>query len=319
MKLMHPGLLEMPATDYHAHKALGHSSLLKLLRSPAHYQEYINTTHEASAAQAFGTAVHAAILEPAVFEGEYVVFDEAQLVGTLQSVDDYKAAADALGIKVGKMKKDDLKVAIKATDTESKFKFRDDAIAELYAGKIVLDIDQMASIQAIKRNISNHAGASLRLARGHAELSGFWIDQETGVECKIRPDFLVLDSEGSIVAILDVKTTRDASMSGFVKSVVNFGYDVQAAYYTDGLKQIIGREVPFLFLAIENDGPHSVALYRADSEMLEAGRKKYRAGLLTKKWCEDNQVWPGYQSGDEEELISLPRWAVAGAAAYDIE
>lgn len=319
MKLEHPGLLEMPAADYHANSALGHSALLKLLRSPAHYQEYVTTPHEATAAMAFGTALHAAVLEPDAFVAEYAVFDESLLEGTLQSLDDYKAAAEALGIKVGKMKKDEIKAAVKAADVESKFKFREDEIARLYEGKTILTAEQMTAIQVIQANISKHAGASRRLANGASELSGFWVDPETGVQCKIRPDWLVMDETGEIVAILDVKTTKDSSIGGFSKSIANFGYDVQAAYYTDGLKQIIGKEVPFLFLAVENDGPHNVALYRADPEMLEVGRKKVRAGLMLMQWCQQSGQWPGYQPGGEEELISLPVWAVKGASAYDME
>ena len=319
MKLEHPGLLEMPAADYHATKALGHSALLKLLRSPAHYQEYVTTPHEATAAMSFGTALHAAVLEPDAFVAEYAIFNETLLEGSLQSADDYKAAAEALGIKVSKMKKDEIKEAIKAADTESKFKFREDVTAELYQGKIILTPEQMDAIQTITGNISKHFRAAKHLSRGVAERSAFWQDAETGVLCKCRPDWLVEDESGQIVAILDVKTTKDSSIGGFSKSIANFGYDVQAAYYTDGLKSVIGKELPFLFLAVESDAPHNVALYRADPEMMEVGRKKCRAGLMLMKWCQESGQWPGYQPGGEEELISLPVWAVKGAAAYDME
>jgi hypothetical protein len=319
MKLEHPGLLAMPSDDYHANQSLGHSALLKLLRSPAHYREYVTTTHEPTAAMAFGTALHAAVLEPDVFGSEYAVFDETLLDGALQTIDDYKVAAEALAVKVGKMRKDEIKAAIKAADVESRFKFREDEIARLYGGKTILSAEQMTAIQSIQVNISKHAGAARRLANGASEMSGFWVDSETGVQCKIRPDWLAMDEAGEIVAILDVKTTKDSSIGGFGKSVANLGYDVQAAYYTDGLREIIGKEVPFLFLAVESDSPHNVALYRADPEMLEVGRKKYRAGLMLMKWCQESGQWPGYQPGGEEELISLPAWAVKGAASYDME
>lgn len=319
MKMQHPGLLVMPAADYHRSDALGHSALLKLLRSPEHYQSYITTPHEGTAAMAFGTALHAAVLEPDAFAAEYAVFDESLLEGTLQSLDDYKAAAEALGIKTGKMKKDEIKSAVKAADIESRFKFRDDVQAELNKGKIVLSTEHMAAITTIQSKISKHPGASRRLAHGVAELSGFWVDPETGVNCKFRPDWLVMNEQGEIEAILDVKSTKDASIAGFSKSIANYGYDVQAAYYTDGLKQIIGKEVPFLFLAIENDAPYSVAMYRADQQMLDIGRKKYRAGLAIMQWCQREQQWPGYQTTDEEESISLPFWSVKGAAAFEME
>ena len=245
MKIEHPGLIVMPAADYHADPALGHSALIKILRSPAHYLEYRNAKHEPTPAMEFGTALHAAILEPESFSAEYAVFDETLLTGTLQSAEDYKAAAEKCGIKVGKMKKEEIKEAIKASAMASEFKFRDDVSAEIYANKIDLKVEDMAAIKAIQINVSKHFGAASRLVHGYAEMSVFWQDPATGVQCKCRPDFLVLNAENKVVAIVDVKSTRDASNGGFSKAIANYGYDVQAAYYTDGLKQAIGYEVPF--------------------------------------------------------------------------
>lgn len=282
MKMSHPGLLEMPAADYHASAALGHSSLLKLLRSPEHYQYYRNTPHEPTSSMALGTAVHAAILEPEKFQQEFVVspkFDRRT--------------------KEGK---------------EKAAEFEESAI-----GKTLIDESTFAIVQQMVSKVSQHSGASKRLARGAAELSGFWTCPETGVQCKFRPDWLVMNEFGEVEAILDVKTTKDASIAGFSKSIANFNYDVQAAFYSDGLKQILGKEVPFLFLAVESDAPHSVAMYQADQQMLEIGRKKYRAGLMLMNWCQENKQWPGYQTTDEVDVISLPVWSVKGAAAFDIE
>lgn len=42
----------------------------------------------------------------------------------LQSLDDFKSAASELGIKVGKMKKEEIKDAIKAADIELRFVFQ---------------------------------------------------------------------------------------------------------------------------------------------------------------------------------------------------
>jgi hypothetical protein len=46
-------------------------------------------------------------------------------------------------------------------------------------------------------------------------------------------------------------------------------------------------ELPFLFVAVEKEAPHAVAVYRADPEVIEVGRKKYRAALQLLKWCQD--------------------------------
>jgi hypothetical protein len=433
-------LLEMPAEAYHAHPAVGHTGLVKVSRSPAHFKEYRDNPPEPTPAKAFGHAIHAAILEPAVFQSQYAVFDESLLVGilqslddykvtatvlgikfdalnkdelkaaikaadtesrfrfrddvqaelnalaqerltaTLQSLDDYKAAAAALGIDTARMKKDELKAAIQAADsesrfrfredvqaemaelsqerlagalqslddfkaaaaalgvrydalnkdeiraaikvadTESRFRFREDEIARIYDGMSMLTLDQMIAIQGMQASIAWHAGATRLLTSGMAELSAFWVDEETGVHCKCRPDFLALKpgtewQADNLLGIVDVKSCCDASVEGFGRSIATYGYDVQAAYYQDGIYQITGLRLPFYFLAIEKDAPNAVAVYRASEAMIEVGRKKYRAALQLMHWCGEHGYWPGYQPSGEIEDISLPGWA----ANFDLE
>ena len=303
------GLLSMSAEAYHGNKdAVGHSSLVRIMRSPAHFQEYVTNPPQPSAAMAFGTAVHSAVLEPAAFASEYAVFDESQLDGSLQSLDDFKSAASELGIKVGKMKKEEIKDAIKAADIESRFVFREDAIARLYEGKQILTPTMMLAIHSIQASISHHEGASRLLRHGMAEMSGFWTDHESGLHCKCRPDWLVMADE-TITGIVDVKTCADASADTFARSIASFGYDLQAAFYQDGLKALTGKALPFYFIAVEKDGPHATAAYRASDEMIETGRAKYRGALQLLRWCRDNNRWPAYQPNGEIETIELPRWA----------
>lgn len=309
MQMENVGLLSMTADQYHGNKeAVGHSGLVKLMRSPAHYQEYVTNPPEPTSVMAFGTALHMALLEPAVFASVYAVFDETKLEGTLQSMDDYRAAAEALGIKVGRMKKDEVKAAIKAADVESRFIFREDAIAKLYGGKQILEQDQMLAIQSIQASISRHTGAARLLSSGLAEMSGFWVDTETGINCKCRPDWLVMAGE-TVTGIVDLKTCCDASADGFARAVVTLGYDLQAAYYQDGIKALTGRTLPFYFIAVEKTAPYATAVYKASDEVIETGRAKYRGALQLLKWCRENNQWPAYQPSGEIEEINLPRWA----------
>ncbi|MBA3031615.1 MAG: PD-(D/E)XK nuclease-like domain-containing protein [Gammaproteobacteria bacterium] len=309
MKMENVGLLSMSSEQYHSNKeAVGHSGLVKLMRSPAHYQEYVANPPEPTPAMAFGTALHMAVLEPAEFSSVYSVFDESRLEGTLQSLDDYKSAAEALSIKVGKMKKDEIKDAIKVADVDSRFMFREDAIARLYGGKQILQPTAMLSIQSIQASISRHTGAARLLSTGLAEMSGFWMDSETGIPCKCRPDWLVMAGEMT-TGIVDVKSCCDASAEGFARVIATMGYDLQAAYYQDGIKALTGRTLPFHFIAVEKDAPFATAVYKASDEMIEVGRAKYRGALQLLKWCRENDQWPAYQPSGVIEEIDLPRWA----------
>jgi hypothetical protein len=114
--------------------------------------------------------------------------------------------------------------------------------------------------------------------------------------------------EGIPVGILDVKSTLDASISGFARAIGKYGYDLQAAFYIDGVKAITGLTLPFYFLACEKNGPHAVAMYRASDEMVEDGRRKYRAALELLSWCRDTGQYPSYQPFGDVEVINLSKW-----------
>ena len=419
----------LPNAEYHAGEEISHSGIVQLLKSPEHYLQYKKGSRAPTTAMEFGSAFHAFILEPALFNEEYSFVDETLLAGTLATMDDYKDAATQLGVKfetlnkdelklaikaagllglvnfkddvqaamaaltterlagalatlddikqaavslgieIGKMKKDELKAAIQAADTESTFKFREDVQAEMYAltaeklsgtlatlddykaaatqlgvkfealnkdelklaikaadteskfkfredefdrlygGKIILKPEQMRDLAAMRASLFNHAGAAELLSHGEAETSLFWTDEITGLACRIRPDWMF----GGGIA--DLKSCINASKDSFAKVVANLGYDVEAAFYIDGVKAVTGKAVNFYFLAVEKTAPFSTACYMASQEMIEVGRAKYRGGLELLKWCQDKQKYPGYQPGGEIETIDLPRWA----ASFDLE
>lgn len=277
MKMENVGLLSMPADQYHAHSAVGHSGLVRIIRSPAHYREYVTNPPEPTPAMQFGTAFHAALLEPGIFGETFVVAPKFD-----RRTKDGKAEAEAW-------------------EAEN-------------AGKTALTAEQMAAIEQMVASVKQHAGASMLLGCGLAEMSAFWIDQETGIECKCRPDFLAMAGE-TITGIVDVKTCCDASADGFARAIATLGYDVQAAFYQDGLKALTGRTIPFYFIVVEKEAPYAVAAYKASDDVIEVGRAKYRGALQLLKWCRDRGSWPSYQPNGEIEMINLPRWA----ANFDLE
>ena len=277
MKMENISLLSMPADHYHLHPAVGHSGLVRIMRSPAHYREYVTHPPEATPAMQLGTAFHTALLEPDRFGDAFVVAPRFD-----RRTKDGKAAAEAW-------------------EADN-------------AGKIALSAEQMAAIQSMAYLVRCHTGADKLLSHGLAEMSGFWTDPEAGIECKCRPDFLVMEGD-RIIGIVDVKTCCDASADGFARAIATLGYDVQAAFYQDGVKTLTGRTIPFYFIAVEKDAPYAVAAYKASDEVIEVGRTKYRGALQLLTWCREHDTWPAYQPNGEIETINLPRWA----ANFDLE
>lgn len=139
---------------------------------------------------------------------------------------------------------------------------------------------------------------------GLIEHSGYWVDEETGVLCRCRPD--IYHPELKIIG--DVKTTTNASADAFGRSVDEFGYHVQEPWYSRGWEQAGGGEVDgFLFFAIENEHPFLCAVYELIPSAVVEGAAIARKGVLRYKQCSDTNDWPGYPEGVQQ--LDIPKYA----------
>ena len=172
--------------------------------------------------------------------------------------------------------------------------------AAMYAGAglTLLKPDQFAQVRGMAEAVRAHPTASALLSTGEAELSVFWTDEATGVPCKCRPDWTREDR-----IIVDLKSCQDASPEGFQRAAWSSGYQMQAAFYLDAMK---GKS--FVFIAVESEPPHAVAVYVADDDFLFLGRSQYQQALKRVAECSQTGVWPGYS--DEIMTLSPPKWAL---------
>ena len=106
---------------------------------------------------------------------------------------------------------------------------------------------------------------------------------------------------------MDVKTTQDASPREFAKSIANFGYHVQAAYYLDICNDLGMDKKCFIIVAVESAPPHGVGIYQLSTEAIETGRKLYRKWLEILAECIEKDEWLGYP--EKFNVIDLPGWA----------
>lgn len=169
-------------------------------------------------------------------------------------------------------------------------------------GKEILTGEEMSELTAIRASVYAHPSAAKALAGNPTiEQSIFW--DHDGIDCRCRPDAV---TESGV--IVDLKTTRDASPDGFAKSIAQYRYHVQAAYYSDGYEAAFGRQPKgFVFIAVETEPPFLVAVYVASEAMILRGRADYLADLETFRRCRDTDTWPGYATAPI--TIDLPKWA----------
>lgn len=170
--------------------------------------------------------------------------------------------------------------------------------------RIVISFEQNDLVNEIETAaLSNEAVKKLLYSEDRLiEETYFWKDRKTGIDCRCRPDLVTFK------AGFDIKTTADASPEKFTRQIIDLGYDMQAAFYLDGLKANgINRE-NFAFIAIEKEPPYNIEIYMLDSEFLEYGRKRYEKALQKFIECTSMDEFYSY-TADSVNVLKLPKWA----------
>lgn len=152
----------------------------------------------------------------------------------------------------------------------------------------------------ITRGIMEHDVASHYFEGGNAEISIEWT-HPLGVECKSRIDYLGQDR------IVDLKTSADIHPRKFNRSVLNYKYHAQAAFYRDAVHALTGDKLPFFIVAVEKCAPYDVAVYELDDAVLDLGRKLYMSWLERLVECKAKGYYPGIF--EEPTKVELPNWA----------
>ena len=263
--------------QHHAHPAIGASGLKLLERSPLHYwSAYLDPARErreATPAMKLGTAWHTAVFEAAEFDRRYTVIPEGLDKRT----------------KEGKA----LWAEIEAS------------------GREPITVETRDQLWAMAGAAHTHPAARVLFSQpGHAEASIFWFDADTGLHCKILPDWAVhpcaLFPHGLIV---DGKSAEDASPGEFGRQAFNLDYIMAAAWYVDGYQKAMGTKQPpaFVWLVQEKAKPYATACYAAGDDVLAYGRRKYRRLLQVLRSCHVTGHWPGYPT--EVAPVEVPAWA----------
>ncbi|AHF03419.1 exonuclease VIII [Marichromatium purpuratum 984] len=169
-------------------------------------------------------------------------------------------------------------------------------------GLLVVTADQMTRAQAMRDAVIAQPFARALLADGDPEVTMLW--ERDGVSCKARADWVC----GGHQVIVDLKTAADASEQGFRRAVGQWRYHMQAAHYIDAARATGLGERTFVFIVVESEPPHGVALYQLGERELHAGGVRIRRAMDAYRECVDTGSWPGYPT--EISPIELAPWAL---------
>lgn len=158
---------DVPNEVYHGDRtAISSSSLKLLLRSPAHFMAMRDEPEESTVAKDFGTALHAALLEPEKYHATYV---------TKPVINRRTKAGKALA----------------------------ETVNAALVDKIQINSATMTEIGAMVTSAKRHPRVNDMLKDGEAEVSYVWTDEPSGIRCKCRPDWLNTEAIWDLKSCLD--------------------------------------------------------------------------------------------------------------------
>jgi hypothetical protein len=169
-------------------------------------------------------------------------------------------------------------------------------------GLSIVTPPEWEQISAMADALSSHTLAMRLLSEGEPEISAYALDEETGVMRRGRFDWL-----GTSV-LTDYKTCASANprdLAGRYGVVKKWGYDAQAAWYTDLARDLGHPAAAFAFIFQEKAAPYQVTVAYVDDADLWDARQHNRAALERFRDCTESGFWPAYLSTDTAARLSL--------------
>lgn len=255
----------MPEDYYHNTEGFISKSSLASLGKETPYRFFNGKKKQPTSAMKMGTALHCAVLEPEKFEASYKLMPEIK-AKTLKA---YK-----------------------------------DAVKENPEMEILNGTDAKNLVGMLDA-VSKHSAASELLALdGWCEVSGFHIDEDTGVKLRHRFDKLTKCGVG-----IDLKKTQSVKPEELSKTINAFSYEMQDALYSDAYEAITGHKLnAFYFIFVEETYPHQVAVVYLDDISKQVGRDKYRGLLIDYTYYIDNP--DKVNNNSDIQMISLPEYVL---------
>ncbi|HBV3461196.1 TPA: exodeoxyribonuclease [Klebsiella pneumoniae] len=181
-----------------------------------------------------------------------------------------------------------------------------DAWRENPEGKVLVTRQQLATALAIQKALLNHptAGKLLTHPSRAVEVSYFGIDEETGLEVRVRPD-LEIDMGGLRIGA-DLKTIsmwnikQEGLRAKLHREIIERDYHLSAAMYceTAALDQF------FWIFVNKDENYHWIAIIEASEELLELGMLEYRKAMRAIANGFDTGVWPAPITEDYTEELN---------------
>lgn len=168
-------------------------------------------------------------------------------------------------------------------------------------------------VTPLKEAEVDRIGLMVETARDRLAAMGITLDPERseiaalaeidGVWCRAMIDNAPADPGQPL---WDFKTTENASPEACMRSIMSYGYDLQAAHYLDTWRAATGEDRRFRFIFQEKAAPFEVCVVELHDDSLMMGRKRAAMARQKWRWCIERNRWPGYPLGVQQ--VQLPEF-----------
>lgn len=173
------------------------------------------------------------------------------------------------------------------------------AFAAANAGKDLLKAEEIDKATAAVKAVLDHPILGKWMSvESKREWSCYWQDDETGLELRCRPDWII--ERPDAVYVFDFKFVNDSVPQEFRRSIER-GLWLQDRMYSDGLFQHFRKPLIFQFAVIDSDAPHTVSIQAIDDDAKTLGDSAYHRTLRQLRLCRDS----GNYSDPHERVVSV--------------
>ena len=264
-------LPEISEDEYNAIPALRATELKIFARSAAHYQAYKQKPKEETESLRWGKLVHLRCLQPDVYRKNKVIapkFDRRTKEGKMAS-----AAFEA----------------------------------SLLPESVIVTEDEDKKLREIRTSFWEYLKFKRNLWDSITEVERAGVATVRGVDCKIKPDMFRFDESLLLQQMWDLKTTQDASESAFIRSIYNYGYHLQAAFYAVVAEEITGFAFDkFTFLAIEVEPPFAIREFELSETAMHHAKSVVYQKLEYFACCQQMDLWEAYPA--TKIAVETPKW-----------
>ncbi|MGK3497016.1 RecE family exodeoxyribonuclease [Citrobacter youngae] len=299
-----PGRYEgLPNEVYHAANGISSTQVKDARVSLMFYHgRHVTKTirRESSEALTFGSLAHTLALEPEKLHEEFAVFPgiPAEAFTTTDSMKAFIREFNADKPKAEQLKltgkKEELQAAIRAVSPEAIFADEfEQQWRDSFDGKTILSREQLTLATAIQQALLNHesAGKLLRHPSRSVETSYFGMDDETGLEVRVRPD-LEVEINGVRIGV-DLKTIsmgrvkQDGLRAKLHREIIDRDYHLSAGMYCS----VADFDQFFWIFVNKDEGYHWVAVIEASEDMLDLGLLEYQRTMRALANAYDTDCW----------------------------